>query len=185
MMARRTFQEKLFDADPRWLGPKYPERVPRRTGYADPLADGANKPATAAPSPPEMMTHLRRLERQGQITVYEHCQVAHAEWKGEAWKVCCDNHSVHNCLAHQPIHRIWLATGIHPGYSDPSPTGGCVAATTLSTPSTGYRYWMSTCAGRAVNCFFLMGPWAGPAGWASGAKICLGESWPLPESAGP
>jgi desulfoferrodoxin (superoxide reductase-like protein) len=38
---------------------------------------------------PEMMTHLRQLERQGQLTVYERCQI-HAEWKGEAWKVCCD-----------------------------------------------------------------------------------------------
>ena len=31
--------------------------------------------------------------------------------KGRPGKSAAINHSVHNCLAHQPIHRIWLATG--------------------------------------------------------------------------
>jgi len=110
MMARRTFQEKLFDADPGWLGPKYLKGF-----HAEPNMQVrwqmVQQARNGGSLTPEMMTQLRRLERQGQLTVYEHCQVAHAEWKGEAWKVCCDNHSVHDCLAHQPIHRVWLATG--------------------------------------------------------------------------
>ncbi len=110
MMARRTFQEKLFDADPGWLGPKYLKGF-----HAEPDMQSRWRMVQQARNggslTPEMMTQLRRLERQGQLKVYEHCQVAHAEWKGEAWKVCCDNHSMHDCLAHQPIHRIWLATG--------------------------------------------------------------------------
>ncbi|MBE9140012.1 SidA/IucD/PvdA family monooxygenase [Nodosilinea sp. LEGE 07088] len=110
MMARRTFQEKLFDAEPGWLGPKYLKGF-----HAEPDMQArwqmVQQARNGGSLTPEMMTQLRRLERQGQLTVYEHCQVAKAEWKGEAWKVCCDNYSVHDCLAHQPIHRVWLATG--------------------------------------------------------------------------
>ena len=68
MMARRTFQEKLFDADPGWLGPKYLKGF-----HAEPdmqtrwqMVQQARNGGSLSP---EMMTHLRRLERQGQITV--------------------------------------------------------------------------------------------------------------------
>ncbi|MEM9817280.1 MAG: FAD/NAD(P)-binding protein [Cyanobacteria bacterium P01_D01_bin.6] len=110
MMARRTFQEKLFDAEPGWLGPKYLKRF-----HAEPdmqtrwqIVQQARNGGSLTPA---MMTRLRQLQRQGHITFYEHCQVADAQWQEEAWQVCCDNHSVHDCIAHQPIHRIWLATG--------------------------------------------------------------------------
>lgn len=110
MMARRTFQEKLFDANPGWLGPKYlkgfnaePDMQTRWQMVQDARNGGSLTPA--------MMTRLRKLKRQGQVTFYEHCQVAEAHWQENAWKICCDNHSVHTCIAHQPIHRTWLATG--------------------------------------------------------------------------
>lgn len=110
MMARRTFQEKVFDAEPGWLGPKYLKHF-----HAEPDMQirwhQVKHARNGGSLTPAMMTRLRRLEHQGQVTVFEHCQVADAHWFGDAWQVCCDNHAVHDCIAHQPIQRIWLATG--------------------------------------------------------------------------
>jgi len=110
MMARRTFREKLFDADPGWLGPKYLKgfhsELDMQTRWQ--MVQQARNGGSLTPV---MMTRLRRLQHQGHITFYEHCQVADARWQGDAWKVCCDNHSAHDCIARQPIHRVWLATG--------------------------------------------------------------------------
>jgi len=110
MMARRTFQEKLFDAEVGWLGPKYLKGF-----HAEPnmqtrwqMVQQARNGGSLTPA---MMTRLRQLQHQGHITFYKRCQVADAQWQGDAWKVCCDNHSVHDCIVHQPIHRVWLATG--------------------------------------------------------------------------
>ena len=110
MMARRTFREKLFDAEPGWLGPKYLKGF-----HAEPdmqtrwqMVQQARNGGSLTPA---VMTQLRKLERQGHITFYEHCQVAAAYWQGDVWTVCCDTHAAHDCIAHQPIHRIWLATG--------------------------------------------------------------------------
>ena len=110
MMARRTFQEKLFDADPGWLGPKYLKGFHAETDMQARwrmVREARNGGSLTS----AMATQLRRLERQGQVTLYERCQVADARWLGDAWQVCCDNHSVHSCVAQQPIDRIWLATG--------------------------------------------------------------------------
>jgi cation diffusion facilitator CzcD-associated flavoprotein CzcO len=49
MMARRTFQEKLFDAEPGWLGPKYLKGFHAEPDMADPLADGAASPQWRLP----------------------------------------------------------------------------------------------------------------------------------------
>ncbi len=110
MMARRTFQERLFDTDPGWLGPKYLKGL-----YAEPDMQARWRMVREARDggslTPAMATQLRRLERHGQVTLYERCQVADARWLGDAWQVRCDSHSVHYCIAHQPIDRIWLATG--------------------------------------------------------------------------
>ena len=110
MMARRTFQEKIFDAEPGWLGPKYLKRF-----HAEPDMQArwqmVQQARNGGSLTPAMMTRLRKLQRQGCITFYEQCQVAAAQWQEDAWKVCCDNHTAHDCIAHQPIHRIWLATG--------------------------------------------------------------------------
>ncbi|MEM9772519.1 MAG: FAD/NAD(P)-binding protein [Cyanobacteria bacterium P01_D01_bin.73] len=110
MMARRTFREKIFDAEPGWLGPKYLKGF-----YAEPdmetrwqMVQEARDGGSVTPA---MMMQLRRLQRQGHITLYEHCQVSDAHWDGDTWTVCCGTQEVHQCLAHQPIHRIWLATG--------------------------------------------------------------------------
>jgi cation diffusion facilitator CzcD-associated flavoprotein CzcO len=110
MMARRTFYEKLFDADPGWLGPKYlkgfhaePDWETRWHRIQSARNGGSLTPA--------LFTKLRRLEREGKLSFYEQCQVQAAEWKGDAWKVTCNQSDVHHCIAHLPIDRIWLATG--------------------------------------------------------------------------
>ncbi|MEO1351778.1 MAG: FAD/NAD(P)-binding protein [Cyanobacteria bacterium J06635_15] len=157
MMARRTFQEKLFDAAPGWLGPKYlkgfqtePDMQVRWQMVQHARNGGSLTPA--------MMTRLRKLERQGQVTFYEHCQVAAAHWKDNAWKVCCDNHSVHTCMAHQPIHRIWLATGTSLDIKAHSLLKGVLAKYPITTVNglpvlDEYLRW--------PDCgLFLMGPWA-------------------------
>ncbi|MEM1424972.1 MAG: FAD/NAD(P)-binding protein [Cyanobacteria bacterium P01_H01_bin.130] len=110
MMARRTFRAKLFDAEPGWLGPKYlkgfhaESDMEARWEMVQQARDGGS-------ITPAVMLRLRRLQREGHITFYEHCEVADAQWHGEAWTICCGTQSAHECLAHQPIHRIWLATG--------------------------------------------------------------------------
>ena len=114
MMARRTFRERIFDAEPGWLGPKYlkgfhaESDMETRWQMVQEARDGGS-------ITPAIMLRLRRLQREGHITFYEHCEVADAHWNGDAWAVCCGNQAVHTCLAHQPtqhpIHRIWLATG--------------------------------------------------------------------------
>ncbi|NET40290.1 MAG: lysine N(6)-hydroxylase/L-ornithine N(5)-oxygenase family protein, partial [Cyanothece sp. SIO1E1] len=157
MMARRTFQEKLFDADPGWLGPKYLKGF-----QAEPdmqvrwqMVQHARNGGSLTPV---MMTHLRKLERQGQVTFYEHCQVAAANWQKNAWKVCCDNHSVHTCMAHQPIHRIWLATGTSLDIKAHPLLKGVLEKYPITTvnglPILDEHLRWSGCE------LFLMGPWA-------------------------
>ena len=110
MMARRTFKAKLFDAEPGWLGPKYlkgfhaESNMETRWQMVQEARDGGS-------ITPPIMLRLRRLHREGHLTFYEHCQVEDARWDGDAWTVCCGTNEVHDCFAHQPIHRIWLATG--------------------------------------------------------------------------
>jgi cation diffusion facilitator CzcD-associated flavoprotein CzcO len=109
LMTRRQLFEKLFDADPGWLGPKY-----LKDFWAEPdwekrwqMIQQARNGGSLTPA---VLTQLRRLCREGKITFYEHCQIAQAEWQ-EGWKVCCDNHAVHDCIHQTSIDRIWLSTG--------------------------------------------------------------------------
>lgn len=104
MMARRTFQEKLFDADPGWLGPKYLKGFHAETDMQA-RWHMVREARNGGSLTPAMATQLRRLERRGQVTLYERCQVSAARWLGDAWQVYCDNHAVHGCVAHQPIDR--------------------------------------------------------------------------------
>jgi cation diffusion facilitator CzcD-associated flavoprotein CzcO len=119
LMSRRQLYEKLFDADPGWLGPKY-----LKDFWAEPdwstrwqMIQQARNGGSMTPA---MMTRLRRLSRDGQVAFYERCQVSQARWMGDDpseelrsnhWQICCTNSAVHDCLQHQRIDRIWLATG--------------------------------------------------------------------------
>ncbi|NJN75592.1 MAG: lysine N(6)-hydroxylase/L-ornithine N(5)-oxygenase family protein [Synechococcaceae cyanobacterium RL_1_2] len=110
MMARRTFYEKLFDADPGWLGPKYLQDFHAETDWENrwQMIQFARNGGSLTPA---VLTKLRRLERQGHLSFYEQCEVQSVEWKGDGWKVTCNQSQTHDCLTHLPIDRIWLATG--------------------------------------------------------------------------
>ena len=60
---------------------------------------------------PSVMSQVRRLEREGKIEFYEQCGVSQAEWSDEGWQIHCDNSAIHECIHHQSIDRIWVATG--------------------------------------------------------------------------
>jgi len=110
MMARRSFYEKLFDAEPGWLGPKYLKGF-----HAEPDWENRWRMIQAARNggslTPAIFTQLRRLERSGKLSFYEQCEVRSAAWNGNAWMVTCKHSGSHDCLTHLPIDRIWLATG--------------------------------------------------------------------------
>jgi len=110
MMARRQFYEKLFDADPGWLGPKYLKGF-QAESHGEKRWQLIQSARNGGSLTPAILTKLRRLARSGKLTFYEHCQVKQAQWKGNAWQVHCENRGVHDCIAHLPIDRLWLATG--------------------------------------------------------------------------
>ncbi len=112
MMARRRFYEKLFDAEPGWLGPKYlkgfhaePDWVKRWQ-----LIQTARNGGSLTP---EVLTRLRRLEREDKLIFYENCEVDQAQWQSNHWQISCNYPQVHDCLTHLGINRIWLGTGSH------------------------------------------------------------------------
>lgn len=110
MMARRTFYEKLFDAAPGWLGPKYLKGFHAEACWKTrwQMIQGARNGGSLTPA---VMTQLRKRERDGQLSFYEQCEVQSATWTGEQWQVTCTHPEAHHCIAHLPIDRIWLATG--------------------------------------------------------------------------
>ncbi|NER38847.1 MAG: lysine N(6)-hydroxylase/L-ornithine N(5)-oxygenase family protein [Oscillatoria sp. SIO1A7] len=110
LMARRTFYEKLFDADPGWLGPKYLKGFHAEPSWENrwQMIQSARNGGSITPA---IFTKLRRLEWEGKLSFYEHCEVESAEWKGDAWKVTCNQSDACDRIADQPIDRIWLATG--------------------------------------------------------------------------
>ena len=157
MMARRTFQEKMFDADPGWMGPKYLKGF-----HAEPDMQNrwqmVQQARNGGSLTPAIMTRLRRLQSQGHVTFYEECQVAHAEWQENTWQICCDRHLAHDCITHQPIDRIWLATGTtldiqtHPLLTDVLETFPIETVNGLPVLDEHLRW---------PGCeLFLMGPWA-------------------------
>ncbi|MEL7360355.1 MAG: FAD/NAD(P)-binding protein [Cyanobacteria bacterium J06560_6] len=110
LLGRRAFQEKIFDAEPGWLGPKYLkgfEAEPdwhTRWQMIQQARDGGS-------FTPEALTKLRKLSREGRLSLYENCEVTSSVWKADGWRVKCNNSAVHDCFEHQSIDRIWLATG--------------------------------------------------------------------------
>ena len=104
LMSRRSLNEKLFDADPGWLGPKYlkgfhaePDWLARWQMIQQARNGGSLTPA--------MMTQLRRARHSNRLTFYPECQILKASWQEQSWQVICENGEVQN------YDRIWLATG--------------------------------------------------------------------------
>jgi cation diffusion facilitator CzcD-associated flavoprotein CzcO len=104
LIARRTWQEKLFDADPGWLGPKYLKEFTAESSWYRrwELIQQARNGGSMTPA---MMLQLRRLSREDKITLNECCEIVQAIWQDSRWLVKCTNGNVYEC------DRIWLATG--------------------------------------------------------------------------
>ncbi|MBD2209462.1 SidA/IucD/PvdA family monooxygenase [Nostoc linckia FACHB-104] len=104
LIMRRQLQEKLFDAEPGWLGPKYlkgffaePNYEQRSTMIRQARNGGSMTPA--------MGMQLRRQVRSGNLKIDENCEVVKAEWLGTNWLLKCSDGSQHE------YNRIWLSTG--------------------------------------------------------------------------
>ncbi|MEM6452602.1 MAG: FAD/NAD(P)-binding protein [Cyanobacteria bacterium P01_D01_bin.105] len=110
MMARRRFYEKLFDAEPGWLGPKYLKGFHAERDWETrwQMIQTARNGGSLTPA---VLTKLRRLSHEDKVDFYEQCEVRAAAWTGASWQVSCTHPGAHHCIAHQPVDRIWLATG--------------------------------------------------------------------------
>lgn len=104
LMVRRELQEKLFDADPGWLGPKYLKGFMAESDYQK-RWQMIKQARNGGSFTPEMMLKLRRLNREGKINLRERCQVIAAEWHNNYWRVKCLDGDTYI------YDRIWLATG--------------------------------------------------------------------------
>jgi FAD-NAD(P)-binding len=104
LMIKRQLQEKLFDAEPGWLGPKYLKGFFACSDYQErfKMIQQARNGGSITPG---MGIQLRRQVRNGNLIIDENCQVIKAEWKQNSWLVECSNGSQHK------YNRIWLSTG--------------------------------------------------------------------------
>ncbi len=104
LMARRKWQEKLFDAEPGWLGPKYLKGFWAETDW-ETRSRIIRKARNGGSLTPAIMLRLRRSAREGKAILNDHCEVIKAEWQENHWQVHCSNGKV------LKYDRIWLATG--------------------------------------------------------------------------
>lgn len=104
LMARRRFQEKLFDADPGWVGPKYLKGFnaepdwQRRWQMIQEARNGGS-------FTPDIMLQLRRARRDKSIELVDKYQVEQVRWVNHCWQVMCSDGDYFEC------DRIWYATG--------------------------------------------------------------------------
>lgn len=103
LMIRRQLSEKLFDAEPGWLGPKYLK------GFFE--GDWENRwmmiqqARNGGSMTPAIATQLRKEYHRGNIRIDENCQIVKAEWLSNNWQVKCSDGNIFEC------DYIWLATG--------------------------------------------------------------------------
>jgi cation diffusion facilitator CzcD-associated flavoprotein CzcO len=104
LMSRRALSEKLFDADPGWLGPKYLKGFYAESDWSKrwQMVQQARNGGSLTPA---MMTQLRRAQHSDRLTFHPQCQVISAQWHGQSWQVVCDDGVT------RQYDRIWLATG--------------------------------------------------------------------------
>ncbi|MEM6597874.1 MAG: FAD/NAD(P)-binding protein [Cyanobacteria bacterium P01_C01_bin.69] len=157
LMGRRQFKERIFDAEPGWLGPKYLKGFDaepdwhKRWQMIQQARDGGSMT-------PEALTRLRKFAREGRLSLYERCQVAKVQWQESHWQIQCDNPAVHNCFAHEPVDRIWLATGTQLDITA-HPILGDVLAQYPAQIVNGLPVLDEHLRWPGCN-LFLMGPWA-------------------------
>lgn len=104
LLIRRSLQEKLFDAEPGWLGPKYLKDFFAESDYQKRFVM-IQQARNGGSITPKIGTELRRLIRNENLNIDENCQVVKTEWLGDGWRVYCSDNVVHKC------ERIWLSTG--------------------------------------------------------------------------
>jgi len=104
LMTRKQLQEKIFDADPGWLGPKYLKDFHAETDWGV-RYEQIQQARNGGSMTPDMMLQLRQASRLGKITIDENCQVSSAQWQNSLWQVSCVNGNKYE------FNRIWLATG--------------------------------------------------------------------------
>ena len=104
LMTRKQLQEKIFDADPGWLGPKYLKDFHAETDW-DERYQLIQKARNGGSMTPEMTLQLRKASHEGKVQIDESCQITDAQWQDNLWRVSC-----HDGNKHQ-FNRIWLATG--------------------------------------------------------------------------
>ncbi len=104
LMIKRRLQEKLFDAEPGWLGPKYLKGFVAESDWSQrwKLIQQARDGGSMTP---EVATRLRRESRNGSLVIQEECQVVRAVWNAGEWQIVCNDGTTYTC------DRIWVATG--------------------------------------------------------------------------
>ena len=104
LMSRRKLKAKVFDAEPGWLGPKYLKGFEAETDW-EKRRQMVISARDGGSLTPEMLNRLEQANRSGQVDFYENCEVMKAEWKGNFWRLICEDGMELNC------DRLWLATG--------------------------------------------------------------------------
>jgi FAD-NAD(P)-binding len=104
MMHRRQFYDKLFDADPGWLGPKYLKGFEANSNWAERF-DLVKNARNGGSLTPAIMHQLRPAAKLGKLNFLENCEVQQAIWQQEQWSLTCQNQQL------LEFDRIWLATG--------------------------------------------------------------------------
>jgi cation diffusion facilitator CzcD-associated flavoprotein CzcO len=104
MMARRSYYEKLFDAEPGWLGPKYLKDFWAETSW-EVRATQVKAARNGGSLTPAILTKLRKLKAEHRLAFHEHCQIRSLVWANHEWIVQCEGGEVVQC------DRIWVATG--------------------------------------------------------------------------
>ena len=111
LMTRKQIQEKIFDTEPGWLGPKYLKDFHAETDWSVRYQQ-IRQARNGGSMTPEMMLQLRKASHEGKVRIDECCQVSDVEWQGNLWQVHCRNGSKHQ------FNRIWLATGTRLNFTE-------------------------------------------------------------------
>ncbi len=77
LIVRRQLQEKLFDAEPGWLGPKYLKGFWAQSDW-EKRWELIQRARDGGSMTPAMMTQLRRLMQSNQLNIYQQCQIVKA-----------------------------------------------------------------------------------------------------------
>ena len=103
LIMRRKMSEKLFDAAPGWLGPKYLKGFFEQNWQQRwQLIQSARNGGSMTPA---IATKLRKEKHLGNIILDENFQVVAAKWLSNNWQIECKNSNIYN------FDHIWLGTG--------------------------------------------------------------------------